>query len=95
MTEEKIGKENLDLKYTGENLALYRAFSIFMRGFDVSYLAMIRDWDELKKNIPEEDRPRYEEILEDIGYLLLDMGKIPGNLSSYYYATEYSIEGGI
>lgn len=37
-----------------------------MRGFDVSYLAMIRDWDELKRIYPKKidlDMKKYWKIL--------------------------------
>lgn len=52
------------------------------------HLEMIKIWYELKKNIPEEDNPRYEDIIEQFGHIILAVGKMPGDLLHYYNAVD-------
>ena len=52
------------------------------------HLEMIKIWSELKENIPEEDKPRYEELIEEFGQAILVVGKMPGDLIHYYNAVD-------
>ena len=55
-------------------------------------IEMMKIWAELKNNIPEEDVARYEDIVEDIGYAILEVGKMPGKLIHHHNSTMSSTD---
>ena len=65
-------------------MSLKNAIGKFVDDMTEPHLKMIKIWDELKKNIPEEDRPRYEDLIEEFGQVILVVGKMPGDLILYY-----------
>ena len=56
------------------------------------HIEMIRIWAELKDNIPEEDVARFETIVNDIGHVILEVGKLPGELIQYHNSTMSSTD---
>jgi len=68
-------------------MSLENAVRQFVDDMMGAHLTVIKIWAELKENIPEEDKPRYEELCDKFGYLILEMGKMPGDLIHYYNAT--------
>ena len=44
------------------------------------HIKMVKIWAELKDSIPEEDVARFENMVNDFGYSILGVGKLPGEL---------------
>tara|TARA_B100000029_G_scaffold253135_1_gene250096 strand:- start:6512 stop:6772 length:261 start_codon:yes stop_codon:yes gene_type:complete len=69
-----------------DNKELVNAIQKFVDDITEPHLAMIKVWSELKKNIPEEEMPRYEELMEQFGHTILEAGKMAGDLVHAYNA---------
>tara|TARA_B100000029_G_scaffold509960_2_gene600358 strand:- start:94 stop:360 length:267 start_codon:yes stop_codon:yes gene_type:complete len=71
-----------------ETSELRNAVDTFVDDMLGVHLEVIRIWSELKESIPEEDNPRYEDLIEQFGYRILALGKMPGDLLHYYNAVD-------
>jgi hypothetical protein len=51
------------------------------------HIEMVRIWAEFKDSIPEEDVARFENMVNDIGQVIFEAGKLPVELINYYNGT--------
>tara|TARA_R110000824_G_scaffold35603_2_gene111408 strand:- start:30986 stop:31255 length:270 start_codon:yes stop_codon:yes gene_type:complete len=56
------------------------------------HIEMVRIWAELKDSIPEEDVARFEQIVNDIGYAISEVGRLPGELIEHHNSTMSSTD---